>query len=361
MQFRIQFLDGSAKASARNVAGAIELVVDADLPPQPSPSACSTAYGREVHSGIRGRRRGGPAPDSAENPKKPLAPTGQLSGDMENWARGDMRNWAPLSERRVWAMDALDAGSPRIDDLRRDLMRTPDEVAAMVRLKGLGWGERRIAAELGCSRETVRRYVAGGFVGTGRRGGRSAGGREDLAGGAVSAPPRQRRRGAPGPGARARRDGVAAHGGAGGGGIAPGAWRRRRGRRVRFETPPGRQLQIDFGETRVAIGGESVRVYLFVATLGYSRRMFVQAFRHERQSAWFDGLEAAFRALRRGAAGGAAGQRAGAGDEHDAGDARGAVQRAAARVCALLGLQAAAPARRTGRGPRARTRAASAT
>ncbi|MFO1079211.1 MAG: IS21 family transposase [Reyranellaceae bacterium] len=63
---------------------------------------------------------------------------------------------------------------------------------------------------------------------------------------------------------------------------------------VRFETPPGRQLQIDFGEVRVAIGGEPVRVHLFVATLGYSRRCHVQAFRHERQSAWFDGMEAAF-------------------------------------------------------------------
>lgn len=50
-------------------------------------------------------------------------------------------------------------------------------------------------------------------------------------------------------------------------------------------------------ETRAAIGGESVRLYLFVATLGYSRRGFVQAFRHERQSAWFDGIEAAFREL----------------------------------------------------------------
>jgi transposase len=63
---------------------------------------------------------------------------------------------------------------------------------------------------------------------------------------------------------------------------------------LRFETPPGKQLQIDFGETRVAIGGELVKVHLFVATLGYSRRLFVQAFGHERQSAWFDGLEAAF-------------------------------------------------------------------
>jgi transposase len=29
---------------------------------------------------------------------------------------------------------------------------------------------------------------------------------------------------------------------------------------MRFETPPGHQLQIDFGETRVPIGGERVRV-----------------------------------------------------------------------------------------------------
>jgi transposase len=63
---------------------------------------------------------------------------------------------------------------------------------------------------------------------------------------------------------------------------------------VRFETPPGRQLQIDFGAARVPVGDETVRVFLFVATLGYSRRIFAQAFRHERQSAWFDGMEGAF-------------------------------------------------------------------
>jgi DNA-directed RNA polymerase specialized sigma24 family protein len=39
-------------------------------------------------------------------------------------------------------------------------MREPDEAAAMVRLKGLGWGVRRIAAGLGCSHTTVRRYLA---------------------------------------------------------------------------------------------------------------------------------------------------------------------------------------------------------
>jgi transposase len=64
---------------------------------------------------------------------------------------------------------------------------------------------------------------------------------------------------------------------------------------VRFETPPGKQLEIDFGETRVSIGDETIRIYLFVATLGHSRRCFVRAYRHERQSAWLDGIEVAFR------------------------------------------------------------------
>ncbi|ENO78325.1 integrase catalytic subunit [Thauera sp. 63] len=63
---------------------------------------------------------------------------------------------------------------------------------------------------------------------------------------------------------------------------------------IRFETAPGEQMQIDFGQTRVLIGGEPVRVFLFVATLGYSRRGFACAFRHERQSVWFAGIEAAF-------------------------------------------------------------------
>jgi hypothetical protein len=39
-------------------------------------------------------------------------------------------------------------------------MRKPDEVAAMLGLKELGWGERRIAAAVGCNRRTVRRYLA---------------------------------------------------------------------------------------------------------------------------------------------------------------------------------------------------------
>ena len=48
---------------------------------------------------------------------------------------------------------------------RREAMQTPEEVAAMLRLKALGWGVRRIAGELRCSHMTVRRYLAeGGWI-----------------------------------------------------------------------------------------------------------------------------------------------------------------------------------------------------
>ena len=175
-------------------------------------------------------------------------------------------------------------------------MMKPDEVEAMLGLYELGWGSKRIAREFGCSRNTVRRYVeAQGWVAYGgpRRTGKLAGldawleerffrhrgnaevVRQDLERElsiAVSlrtveravAPYRQR---------------LVAEAKA----------------TLRFETPPGRQLQIDFGTSRIPIAGETVRVHLFVATLGYSRRTYVQAFTHERQSAWFDGIEGAFR------------------------------------------------------------------
>ena len=63
---------------------------------------------------------------------------------------------------------------------------------------------------------------------------------------------------------------------------------------VRVETPPGDQLQIDFGQKRVRIAGAWVRVFLLVAVLGYSRRLFVKAFLNERQDDWRDGIAAAF-------------------------------------------------------------------
>lgn len=180
--------------------------------------------------------------------------------------------------------------------LRREAMLEPDEVTAMLRLRKLGWGSKRLAREFGCSRTTVKRYLgAGGWQPYQRRacGGKLAGHeawlrerffqhrgnadvvRQDLArdlGVTVSLRTVERA-------VSGYRQQLAAEARA----------------TVRFETPPGHQLQIDFGEKRVLVGGEAVRVYVFVATLGYSRRSFTTAFRHERQSAWFDGMEAAFR------------------------------------------------------------------
>lgn len=64
---------------------------------------------------------------------------------------------------------------------------------------------------------------------------------------------------------------------------------------VRFETPPGKQMQIDFGSLNIEIAGEERRVHFFAAILGYSRRQYIHAFPHERQVAWFEGMEGAFR------------------------------------------------------------------
>ena len=41
---------------------------------------------------------------------------------------------------------------------------------------------------------------------------------------------------------------------------------------TRFETPPGLQSQIDWGQARVLVGGECVVRHIFVLTLGFSRR-----------------------------------------------------------------------------------------
>jgi hypothetical protein len=48
-------------------------------------------------------------------------------------------------------------------------MQTPEEVAAMLRLKGVWLGIRRIAGELGCSRTTVRGSIAAGGRGRQRQ------------------------------------------------------------------------------------------------------------------------------------------------------------------------------------------------
>lgn len=64
---------------------------------------------------------------------------------------------------------------------------------------------------------------------------------------------------------------------------------------VRFETSPGRQMQVDFGEKKLVIGGVLVRVYLLVAVLSHSRRLFVKAFLNQRGDDWREGIAEAFR------------------------------------------------------------------
>ena len=179
---------------------------------------------------------------------------------------------------------------------RREVMQAPDEVAAMLRLKTLGWGIKRIARELGCSHMTVRHYVAQGgwspYRGRGRP--RALAGLEDWVA--------ERFRRHAGNADVVRQELLAEKS------IklslrtierevAPLRRQLEAEARatIRFETPPGKQLQIDFGERRMLIGGDSVKVYLFVARLGYSRRIYVRAFRNERQESWFAGLEGAFR------------------------------------------------------------------
>lgn len=177
-------------------------------------------------------------------------------------------------------------------------MRTPDEVSAMLALKACGWGSKRIAAELGCSRNTVKRWLAeGGWCAAkaqrrpraldgheawlGERFRRHAGNadvvRQELAaelGIAVSLRTVER---------------AVAH--------LRQELRAEARATVRFETRPGQQLQIDFGERRVAIGDQMEKVFFFVATLGYSRRLHARAYRGERQEHWFDGMESCFRAF----------------------------------------------------------------
>jgi transposase len=172
-----------------------------------------------------------------------------------------------------------------------------EAIREMRELAARGWGAKRIARELGLARNTVRRYL---------RGGPSA---------EVQERPSARRLDH-----RARLEAVALFDGAAEGnaivvaemlaerGIEASVRTVQRavaGRRreavaadlatVRFETAPGRQMQIDFGERKVWIGGERVTVHFLAAVLSYSRRIFVKPFLHERQGEWLDGIAGAFR------------------------------------------------------------------
>jgi transposase len=172
-----------------------------------------------------------------------------------------------------------------------------EAVREMRELAAKGWGAKRIGRELGLARNTVRRYLRGGpaaevqerptsrclddaaraealalFDGAGDRNAVVVA--DILAQRGIEASVRTIQRAVE----ERRREHLAAD-------LAT----------VRFETAPGRQMQIDFGERKVWIAGEQATVHFLVAVLSYSRRMFVKAFLHERQGEWLDGIASAFR------------------------------------------------------------------
>lgn len=63
---------------------------------------------------------------------------------------------------------------------------------------------------------------------------------------------------------------------------------------VRYETGPGEQAQVDYGQLWVWIGEQPEKIHLFVFTLGYSRRLYARAYRNERLTTLLDGHERAF-------------------------------------------------------------------
>ncbi len=169
-------------------------------------------------------------------------------------------------------------------------------VTAIRELRSRGWGRKPIARELGVSINTVRRYV-----------------RQPVVAGQQVRPTARRLSEASCAEARTLFVGPA-EGNAvvvqrllaeGGVRVSARTVQRavadvRRAQRaadlatVRVETAPGDQLQIDFGQKRVQIGDAWVRVFLLVAVLSFSRRLFVKAFLNERQADWREGIAAAF-------------------------------------------------------------------
>ncbi len=175
-------------------------------------------------------------------------------------------------------------------------MVDPEIVRQLRGLAALGWGTKRIARELGIARNSVKRYLRSDDAETqirpgawtldavqrdvatslldGPAEGNSVVVQRLLAEKDVEVPLRTLQR-TLAPHRKAKRAAEVAT--------------------VRFETAPGHQMQIDFGEKWIVIASKRTKVHLFVAVLGYSRRIFVRASLSQRQDDWREGLACAFR------------------------------------------------------------------
>ena len=153
--------------------------------------------------------------------------------------------------------------------LLEGVMQTPEDVAVIRQLLERGWSQRRIAKELGISRHTVSRYLSLGDwqpYDSRNRSSQLAEHRQWL-----------------------QQQFEQHHGNA-------EVVRQELLKQKRYETRPGQQLQADFGELWLLIGGVRTKVHLCLLTLGYSRRQVVRVFRQQRQRHWLQVLEEAFRA-----------------------------------------------------------------
>ena len=109
------------------------------------------------------------------------------------------------------------------------------------------------------------------------------------------------------------------------------------------------------------IGGEAIRVFLFVATLGHSRRLLRPRVPARAPGGWLDGIESAFRHFGGLPAEVLLDNARALVAHHDAQTREVVLQRPAAWPSPATGASGRGPARPTGRGPRARTSAGSAT
>ena len=62
----------------------------------------------------------------------------------------------------------------------------------------------------------------------------------------------------------------------------------------RFETAPGEQAQVDWGQVRVRFASGPAAIHVFVMTLGFSRRAWAEGYEHERIDSLLAAHEHAF-------------------------------------------------------------------